>query len=186
MPSLDQRKRNFLRRVNYAVQAFLQGEDSREFDNCFEMYDGEFVVVALVRKGDKDPDLRAAILDRMNPTVFQSWEINPWQTKAQKYRRVSDAMLPSLAAQAQIEAEWFSTQVFIPQLAVMNDPENKPFEIVRREGSDELKECFHARNLREVTNKIRSWTDRTVKGQPFLSLLAEIEVRSPDGEVFRL
>lgn len=49
LPSINERKRDFRERVRYASAAFMRREDSRKFDNCFEMYDGSYVVTALMR-----------------------------------------------------------------------------------------------------------------------------------------
>lgn len=186
MPTLRERKNSFRRRVNYAHAAFLRREDSRAFDDCFEMYDGEFVVTALMRRAASDPQLKAEILRDMSVASGGVWENVPWQNAAAKYRHVSDASLADLAAQRQIEAEWVSVHIHLPQLAASHDPDHKPFEIVRREGPSIIKECFYARNLREATNAVKSWTNRTVLGVPFLSMLASVEIRSPDGDIYTM
>lgn len=52
---------NFKYRVNYAAQCFMKGIHSRAFDNCFEMFDGDAVVVALMRRALKNDKLKQAI-----------------------------------------------------------------------------------------------------------------------------
>jgi hypothetical protein len=52
---------NFKYRVNYTAQCFLKDIKSRAFDNCFEMNDGDAVVVALMRRAFKNYNLKRAI-----------------------------------------------------------------------------------------------------------------------------
>lgn len=53
---------NFAGRVNYAAQVIAQGRrTSRAFDNCFENYDGDAVVVALYRRSQKNENLAARL-----------------------------------------------------------------------------------------------------------------------------
>lgn len=183
MPSMKSRMAAFLNRVNYAEKAFLNREDSRQLDNCFEMYDGEFVVVALMRRAEKNPALMTALRAEFSQVSPSEWS---WQRTADKHRRIPDHKLPEAAAQAQIEAEWHNVNVFMPQLIARNEEGAQQFEVVRREGSAEVKETLWGPSLRAVCNMVRSWDARTVMGAPFLSLLAEIHIRTPDGEIYAL
>lgn len=63
MPSVYD-ETNFIGRVNYAAHCLVRrsGIGSRHFDTCFEMGDGDAVVTALIRRADKNPRLREAIL----------------------------------------------------------------------------------------------------------------------------
>lgn len=50
-------------RVNYAASVISKGrmpENSRTLDTCFEMFDGEFVAAALVRRAKKNPATKFA------------------------------------------------------------------------------------------------------------------------------
>lgn len=48
---------NYAGRVNCAALVISTGgRTSRSFDNCFEMYDGDAVAVALYRRAQKAPD----------------------------------------------------------------------------------------------------------------------------------
>lgn len=183
MPSMKSRMAAFRNRVNYAEQAFLRHEDSRELDNCFEMYDGEFVVVALMRRAARNPDLMAALRAEFSQVSPSEWS---WLRTVEKHKRIPDHKLPEMAAQAQIEAEWHSVNIFMPQLIARNEEGAQPFEVVRREGPAELKETLWGPSLRAVCHQVRSWHARTVMGSPFLSLLAEIQIRTPDGEIHAL
>jgi len=42
----------FNKRVRTAEKCYLSGVHDRTLDNCFEMHDGEMVVVALMRRAD--------------------------------------------------------------------------------------------------------------------------------------
>lgn len=54
----------FHERVNYAARCLLAGStSSRAFDTCFEMFDGDMVVTALVRRAEQQPHLSQAIID---------------------------------------------------------------------------------------------------------------------------
>lgn len=65
---------NFAGRVNYAASCFMRGvRNSREFDSCFEMYDGKIVVTALVRRCKKNEKLRNAIAASYGGTFPLEW-----------------------------------------------------------------------------------------------------------------
>ncbi|KZK92515.1 MULTISPECIES: hypothetical protein [unclassified Pseudovibrio] len=64
----------FKQRVNYAREGFCLGEDSRAFDNCFEMYDGAFVVAALMRLSETDHELKQAIERHMSKAGLAEWQ----------------------------------------------------------------------------------------------------------------
>lgn len=73
MPSVYQED-NFSGRVNYAAQCFMRNIGStRHFDTCFEMYDGDVVVTALVRRCEKNHRLKAAIASQFSGTFPLSW-----------------------------------------------------------------------------------------------------------------
>ena len=49
-------------RVERAVRGFLFRRFDRDFDACFEQYDGDYVVAAIWRRAGADLDLKAALL----------------------------------------------------------------------------------------------------------------------------
>jgi hypothetical protein len=52
---------NFAGRVKMAASYISQGREStRAFDTCFEMWDGDAVAVALVRRSRKNPNTKLA------------------------------------------------------------------------------------------------------------------------------
>lgn len=58
---------NFAGRVDYAATGTLRGTDSRQFDTCFEMNDGDAVMLGLLRRAAKNPRLAAALPRRFAP-----------------------------------------------------------------------------------------------------------------------
>ena len=43
-------------RVDHAIQCIMHGRtNQRDFDACFEMYDGDEVVSAIIRRAEKNP-----------------------------------------------------------------------------------------------------------------------------------
>jgi hypothetical protein len=84
-------------RCRYAAQGILRGEDSRAMDDCFENYDGAYVVAYLMRRADKEPDLKAAI--RHMFSNFDTWEAIPWIKTAADLASIPDDRLGKAAAQ---------------------------------------------------------------------------------------
>jgi hypothetical protein len=61
MPATN-RPDSFAYRVNFAASVISSGRaTTRNFDNCFENWDGDAVAVALYRRARKNPKLRAAL-----------------------------------------------------------------------------------------------------------------------------
>jgi hypothetical protein len=76
--------REYRARVRRAASLLKAGKtDIRQFDNCFEMHDGDLVVTALVRQAQTDPELAAAMYSRFAY----------WQTTAQEYALLSNSEL---------------------------------------------------------------------------------------------
>jgi hypothetical protein len=89
MPKQPTNVRNpeaFTARVNYAALCFMRGTiSSRTFDTCFEMSDGDAVVTALIRRGEKNPKLKKAVSSIWNPNdLHESGWPNSWWEAAQK------------------------------------------------------------------------------------------------------
>lgn len=89
---------NFDRRVSYAWTCIRARDTSsnREFDNCFENWDGDLIVTALVRHADS-LDVWATI---------QNWwgkEPCPWREVAAKYAHIPDDQLAASAATMRAE-----------------------------------------------------------------------------------
>lgn len=85
---------SFNARVAYAAACFQNGEtNSRTFDSCFECFDGDAVVVALVRQFDHVPGLKTGVSSWAGGNVP-----NSWTALAEKYRDLPDDQLEGLAA----------------------------------------------------------------------------------------
>jgi len=87
-------------RVNYAALCIMRGTRSRAFDSCFEMYDGDAVVTALVRRADKNPKLYDAIA-RDWGGLFPAL----WKDTASKYEATPTRQLAALAAQLRADGQ---------------------------------------------------------------------------------
>ena len=73
MPSVYETEA-FQQRVNYAAQCLVGPYSrcqTRHFDTCFEMYDGNAVVCALYRRALKNPRLWAA-LEQRAPSMIEN------------------------------------------------------------------------------------------------------------------
>jgi len=93
----------FAYRVNYAarcLQTKHYGDTGcRGLDNCFENYDGELVVTALVRRSQGNPKLREAIARGWGGVFPQQWI-----DTAAKWAHVSTRNL-SVSARAERERQ---------------------------------------------------------------------------------
>ena len=81
-------------RVNFAANYMTRGiSNSRALDNCFEMYDGDLVVAALVRRAMKNRKLWDGIAHQWREGFPQSW-----LDTANKYAHLKTRQLPQAAA----------------------------------------------------------------------------------------
>jgi hypothetical protein len=91
---------NYPARVEFAERCFREGvSNSRDLDSCFEMYDGDAVVVALVRKTRTDPQLRRGIAAQWSGEFPARW-----LETAHRYRTVPDKKLVKLATELRAAA----------------------------------------------------------------------------------
>lgn len=85
----------FRERVEHAARAIAGGTweatQTRAFDTCFEMYDGDLVVTALIRRGRRDPVFDAALTTYLTPNREH------WEKTAAEYADVPDRQLPALS-----------------------------------------------------------------------------------------
>ncbi len=82
----------FTRRVNLALSLIGAGQtNTRSFDACFEMYDGELVAVAVYRRAQTDP----ALLARLWRGLGQASTL----AAVTQYASCADQSLPRLARQ---------------------------------------------------------------------------------------
>jgi hypothetical protein len=65
-------------RINYAARIIREGRNtSRRFDSCFEMYDGDAVVAALVTRSAKCAKLRANLPRYIAQSSIDNAEATP-------------------------------------------------------------------------------------------------------------
>ena len=86
----------FSARVTYAEYCFLRGINSRRRDACFEMFDGEAVVVALLRRAENNPRLKNAIA-RGWSELRDGFPVS-WMEHADRHAAIPTQELPVLAA----------------------------------------------------------------------------------------
>ena len=90
---------DFQYRVSFAAAYMVRGiTNSRALDNCFEMWDGDLVVTALVRRAMKNRRLWDAIARQWSEGFPKSWlEI------AARYAHLKTRELPAAALAIQRE-----------------------------------------------------------------------------------
>jgi len=71
-----------------------------EFATCFEMYDGEAVIAALMREAERNPRLAAGIR-----TLFGGDEPVSWTQICGRFSHVATASLPAQATSLRVEAQ---------------------------------------------------------------------------------
>ena len=88
----------FAYRVKFAAAVISSGRSpTRSFDNCFEMDDGEAVVVAVYRRSRHNPKIRANIWRYLNRQLTVR--------DAFRYRHLTTRQLPALATMLASDAE---------------------------------------------------------------------------------
>lgn len=92
---------SFQYRVSFAAGYMVRGiRSSRALDNCFEMFDGDLVVTALVRRAMQNRKLWDAIASQWREGFPQSWI-----DTATKYAHVPTLQLPTEAAKIRAARE---------------------------------------------------------------------------------
>lgn len=87
-------------RLKYAIGAIFRNEDSRERDNCYEMYDGDQLVTAIVREAEENIQLQNAIMRQWSNV--DRWIDHPWHKTAIKFAGILTPALASEAAKARM------------------------------------------------------------------------------------
>jgi hypothetical protein len=79
---------DFTSRVGYAVACIKSGDTNhRKFDSCFEMYDGKYVVTAIVRKARADKNLESKL------QVLVGQYLTDWQDVARLFDHLTNVEL---------------------------------------------------------------------------------------------
>lgn len=92
---------SFESRVAYAIRGLIINEDSRAFDDCFEMCDGEYVVAAIFRKAREHRILQEALVSRWSVTALED---HPWCEVEADLAHIPTDNLPAIAAKARAKA----------------------------------------------------------------------------------
>ncbi|MGZ3218437.1 hypothetical protein [Paracoccus sp. T5] len=182
MPTIQERKRAFRSRVFHASRLIVASDVAAARCTYLSGDDRDMVLTAIMRRAAKDSDLRLAICSAFGT----DWLDVSWHEIADSNNHLSDRELAQAAAQAAEEAEWYLHHVAIPQMAARLDPECQVYTIIRTEGDWTHVETFEASCLRNVIRAVRLWDRRTIRGVPFLSIFARVEVKDPDGSSFTL
>jgi len=93
---------SFNQRVDYAERGMQIGENSRTFDACFELYDGAFVVAALMRRAKHNPQLDHMIRNMFRR--FENFEDSHWAKISAKYAAIPTDRLHIAAKQERARA----------------------------------------------------------------------------------
>jgi len=173
----------FKKRVRLAEQCYLNGVHDRKLDNCFEMHDGEMVVVALMRRAHQNPALMAAIRADFASTSDQDWS---WARHMVKHRALSDTEIAETAVTMQLEAEWVHVNIFIPQLRAAQTPGYTPDVVTREEEGTSHSQNIWAGSIEDAVQIVHGWEGRTLNGAPYFSLFSTVQVVGPNGEVREL
>lgn len=101
---------DFAARVNYAAAYISRwpGYGTRGFDDCFEMFDGDAVGVAVYRRSLKNPRLAANLWQAINREIVLA--------NVEKYKEVPTRKLPELAARLRQEAQARIDQMYHKQV----------------------------------------------------------------------
>lgn len=97
---------NFAGRVNYAAQVITNRRNtSRSFDNCFENYDGDVVVAALVRRAEKNVRLRE------NLPIYLGVESLAKMEAKFRGKNLKEASRQMIAASKAEHAAWMASRI---------------------------------------------------------------------------
>lgn len=183
MPTIQERKRAFRSRVFHAIKLIVASDTVEAKRRYFSGDDTDFLLTAIIRRAEKDEDLRNAICS----AFAASWHAVCWHEAAERNTHLSDSDLAQAAAHAEAEADWYLHHVEVPQMVARLDPECRPFSIIRTEGDWVHTETYEASCLRDAAKAIRLWDRRSIRGVPFLSMFAKIVIHDPaDGSSFTL
>jgi hypothetical protein len=129
----------FNQRVNYATQCIIAGgtrTSTRHFDTCFEMNDGDAVVVALYRRSLNNPKLAANI-----------WKALCQESVLRKAEAMKHISTQGLAVEARRLRE--DSQPTLPQVEPLSFPGSRPEPLppFTLDGGSELLEVRHQGRL---------------------------------------
>lgn len=177
--TLSARKSAFRHRVKQLAHAIITANLQSFLNDQAKAEDWNFLVTALIRRAKRDDELAVAMECEIGGTNL----LESWYGIAGENDHLADTAIASAAAQAQMEAEWYFHNVTVRQMFVRERADHDRFIIVRTEGDWTHAEPYYAPFLRDAVKAVVSWEDRMIRGVPFLSFLATIQVQDGDGEL---
>ncbi len=111
----------FSQRVSYAVRCILRGTDSRHFDTCFEMDDGDAVGVAVYRQSLKKPELAEKIWTRINQQTIM--------VQVEKMRDIPDRKLKDEARRLRLAREIRRGAVNLHEIKLKENTDSGEWEV---------------------------------------------------------
>lgn len=78
--------RKFQDRVDYVAKALKRGSWGRRFEACFEEMDGDHVIAVVMSRGEKNAELKSAIMDAFK---VSTWEEVPWHSEREPFLGMS-------------------------------------------------------------------------------------------------
>lgn len=92
----------FSDRVRYAARSLRRGHAGPAFEKCFAEADSQHVAAVLIRRAEKSPDLKAAI---MNAFKVSRWEDVPWNAFMSRFQGMDSRAIGEDAQRALDEAD---------------------------------------------------------------------------------
>lgn len=182
MPTIQDRKRAFRSRVFHASRLIVASDIAEARRSYLSGDDRDLILTAIMRRAADDSYLRHAICSAFG----SEWLDVSWHKISDANKHLTNRELVQVAAQVADEADWYLHNVAIPQWSAKLDPDCQTFTVVRSEGDWVHREPYQASCLRNAIRAVKLWNNRTIRGVPFLSILARIEVVDPDGSSFTL
>lgn len=78
--------RRFQDRVDYVAKALRRGSWGRQFNSCFESYDGEHVIAVVMRRAENNASLKASIMAAFET---RDWKKVPWHAHAKAFAHMT-------------------------------------------------------------------------------------------------
>jgi len=96
------KKKSFSDRVRYAAKSLGRGHMGPQFEACFAEADAPHVAAVLVRRAEKNPELKKAIKAAFGVT---RWDQVPWVNSMRRFRGMESREIGEDAKRVMAEAE---------------------------------------------------------------------------------
>jgi hypothetical protein len=101
-PVVPVKPRDFQERVDYAAKALKRGTWGRRFEACFEETDAAHVAAVLIRRSERNPELRKAIKAAFQVT---RWADVPWTQDMARFKGMASREIGLDAERVREEAD---------------------------------------------------------------------------------